>query len=754
MRMKPLSIRDILLLTIGTLALIITFLVAQQVYVNWQRLAQIQSLKNAVVMSDQLFDATEKLSEERDIAYTILHASDQETIDSLRARLEASGRVADAAFVATMSALNAYDFPEIIQLRGNMEKQLSGIQALRQQILQAVAMPMARRNSKLSNQWFAESTGLIVQTQDIWVEFTRHFINIDPIVTQHLRYKHFLRVISDYTGRERAIIGRLIVENADPTPDEFAQLLRGQGIIDLSWKFMDILANQSGLYPAITPYYKDARSHYQTLYDMVRDIFYVSGGRRNTSSPIGVDLWFELSAQAKESFDALKEVSLKEIRNHVEMLEMQAERSILIHIVLLLVALMLCAYSFRVIIHRVIHPINTMVEALVNATQGKTSAMPPLASRDDEIGKLAYVLRTFQDMLNHIPDPIFMKDRQHRWIGGNKAFWALMNGPPEKFIGKSDYDFFPKEEADAFWQKDNEAFNCGDELINEESFTDSKGMRHVLSTKKIAFHNDKSEMYLIGVIRDITSAKEAQNKLMHYTKALERSNKELDDFAYIASHDLKEPLRGLFNHATFLLEDYQDKLDADGVHKLHRLSYLAQRMERLVNDLLYFSRLGRQDLAIQPTDINEVIHDIANTLDLFLEERHAHIVIPKPLPTVTCDKIRITEVFRNLITNAIKYNNKPEKMVEIGFLESHSLPDGQTARNIFYVKDDGKGIPEEFYEEIFRIFKRLQNTKGTQEEGTGVGLTFVKKIIERHGGKIWLESEADKGTIFYFTLRA
>src|SRR5207248_2871597 len=114
---------------------------------------------------------------------------------------------------------------------------------------------------------------------------------------------------------------------------------------------------------------------------------------------------------------------------------------------------------------------------------------------------------------------------------------------------------------------------------------------------------------------NVEKIRETSLRLENYTYALERSNKELDDFAYIASHDLKEPLRGLFNHATFLLEDYQDKLDEDGVRKLHRLSYLSQRMERLVNDLLYFSRLGRQELAIQPADMNEVIHDIATTLE-------------------------------------------------------------------------------------------------------------------------------------------
>lgn len=254
-----------------------------------------------------------------------------------------------------------------------------------------------------------------------------------------------------------------------------------------------------------------------------------------------------------------------------------------------------------------------------------------------------------------------------------------------------------------------------------------------------------------GIVRDITDRKKAEAEAARYTVALERSNKELDDFAYIASHDLKEPLRGLHNHARFLQEDNEGKLDEGSTSRLHRMIMLTQRMEKLINDLLYFSRLGRQDMAIQPTDLNIIVHDIETTLEHFLEERNGRIVVPESLPILVCDEVRITEVFRNLVTNALKYNSSAEKIVEVGFLKKLHMPNGQIQKNVIYVKDNGIGIAPEFREEVFRIFRRLNNGKG-EEEGTGVGLTFVKKIIERHGGAIWLESETGKGTTFYFTL--
>jgi signal transduction histidine kinase len=249
----------------------------------------------------------------------------------------------------------------------------------------------------------------------------------------------------------------------------------------------------------------------------------------------------------------------------------------------------------------------------------------------------------------------------------------------------------------------------------------------------------------------ILFSRRAAAKERAYVRDLERSNQELDDFAYIASHDLKEPLRGLYNHATFLLEDYKDKIDDDGVRRLTRLGQLCQHMERLINDLMYFSRLGRADLAIQETDPNGVIAEILQMMETLLGERHARVVVPNALPRVVCDRARVTEVFRNLITNAVKYNDKAERLVEIGFLPSVSCK-GRNEKNVFYVRDNGIGIDPEFHQEIFRIFKRLQGPTDGQEAGTGVGLTFVKKIVERHGGSIWLDSEPGKGTVFYFSL--
>jgi len=236
------------------------------------------------------------------------------------------------------------------------------------------------------------------------------------------------------------------------------------------------------------------------------------------------------------------------------------------------------------------------------------------------------------------------------------------------------------------------------------------------------------------------------DELAQLNMELERSNDELDAFAYIASHDLKEPLRGIHNYSNFLIEDYGETLNEEGKAKLKTLIRLTQRMEDLIDSLLHFSRLGRVDLSVQQTDINSVVQRILDLLSARIEEMKVEIRIPRPLPTIYCDRVQVGEVFNNLIANAIKYNDKDHKWIEIGYLENPHRP------VTFYVRDNGIGIRDKHFDAIFRIFKRLHGPS-KYGGGTGAGLTITKKIVERHGGKIWVESNYGEGTTFYFTLQ-
>jgi PAS domain S-box-containing protein len=245
---------------------------------------------------------------------------------------------------------------------------------------------------------------------------------------------------------------------------------------------------------------------------------------------------------------------------------------------------------------------------------------------------------------------------------------------------------------------------------------------------------------IIERTRDLVKANES---LEYKNKLLEVSNKELEDFAYITSHDLKEPLRGIGNYATFLLEDYGDKLGNEAKSKLETLPRLVNHMESLLDGLLYYSKVSRTELNISQVNLALILESVLKSLDTLLTENGAEVVVHKKLPTIACDPEGVTEIFRQLISNALIYNDKKKKRIEVGF-----ITEGQ---NKIFVRDNGIGILSKHFEPMFRIFKRL-NSRKKLKGGVGIGLTVAKKLIEKHGGRIWVNSQFGDGTTFYFTL--
>lgn len=281
--------------------------------------------------------------------------------------------------------------------------------------------------------------------------------------------------------------------------------------------------------------------------------------------------------------------------------------------------------------------------------------------------------------------------------------------------------------------------------------------------------DEGEEPLFCGVLRDITERKRGEQRLQQYASHLEvanleladssktlhdvnaqlrRSNEDLDAFASVASHDLKEPLRGIHNYARFLIEDYGDRLDAEGASRLETLARLAARLSTMIDALLEFSRLGRAGLEVSRTDLHTVVGEVVESLQVMLQERKAEVRIVGNLPTVLCSGPLVAEVFRNLIENAVKYNDRSDPWVEIGVQEpaisGRSVP-------VFTVRDNGIGIRERHFDAVFRLFKRL-NGRDQFGQGTGMGLTIVKKIVERHGGEVWIESSVGEGSMFLFTL--
>ena len=249
--------------------------------------------------------------------------------------------------------------------------------------------------------------------------------------------------------------------------------------------------------------------------------------------------------------------------------------------------------------------------------------------------------------------------------------------------------------------------------------------------------------HFIGIQTDITQRKHQETELAHKTRELAQSNAELQQFAYVASHDLQEPLRMVASYTQLLEKRYRGKLDKDADEFIGYAVDGATRMQRLIRDLLEYSRVGSESKSFEATDCEHVFQQVMHNLSASIRERHADVT-HDPLPTVHANQTHLTQVFQNLIGNALKFQGDSPSKIHV---ETKALPDGWE----FRIHDNGVGIPADQRDRIFSIFQRLPGQ--SEYPGTGIGLAICKRIVEKYGGEIRVESQLGKGSTFFFTLR-
>jgi light-regulated signal transduction histidine kinase (bacteriophytochrome) len=281
------------------------------------------------------------------------------------------------------------------------------------------------------------------------------------------------------------------------------------------------------------------------------------------------------------------------------------------------------------------------------------------------------------------------------------------------------------------------------ELNVEWRVIDKDGTQRWLMSRGQPLRNsDGQAVRFIGTVLDITERKQAEEQLLTILEELKRSNSELEQFAYVASHDLQEPLRAVAGMVQLLQKRYHGQLDERADEYIGLAMDGANRMQTLITDLLEYSRVNRRGNPIQATDANEALRSALLNLHEAIQQSGA-TVTNGTLPTVEADAIQITQLFQNLIGNAIKFRSENPPQIHIAVEE---LPDAWH----FSVCDNGIGIEPQYFERIFLVFQRLHTRR--EYPGTGIGLSICKKIVERHGGRIWVESEPGQGTTFHFTI--
>lgn len=323
----------------------------------------------------------------------------------------------------------------------------------------------------------------------------------------------------------------------------------------------------------------------------------------------------------------------------------------------------------------------------------------------------------------------------------NQAAISLLGYERHELIGRSAGDLF-EEGVDVLSLLKQSELN--DVIRRVDTSVVTKDGRHVaVSLSGSVMRDEDGEIQgMVCVAQDITERKRTQEILERQTQELARSNSELEQFAWVASHDLQEPLRMVASYTQLLSKRYKGKLDADADEFIAFAVDGATRMRRLINALLELSRVGTRGKDFEATDCDAIYDRTLVNLQGLVEESGA-VVTHDRLPTVMGDVTQLGQLFQNLIANAIKFRGDEQLTVHVGAEQRNGHWE-------FCVRDNGIGIDPEYAERIFVVFQRLHG-KGDRP-GTGIGLSICKKIVELHGGRIWVKSQPDEGAAFYFTL--
>ena len=428
----------------------------------------------------------------------------------------------------------------------------------------------------------------------------------------------------------------------------------------------------------------------------------------------------------------------------------------------ILAVLIFSALTALLLSRALVEPISRLATAVSAISGGNFSTRVKTGNRD-ELGRLGADINAMAAHLGETSTRIAESEERFRRAFHDAAIgmalvslegkWLQVNEALCEMLGYSETDLL----ATDFQTITHPADLTRDlELVNEllagkiEKYTMSKryihqrgDLVHVRLNVSLVRDHDDRPLHFVSQIEDVSNEVRMRIELQDTVEQLQQSINELQDFAYTASHDLKEPLRTITNFSRFIDEDYRDRIDHEGQQMLRMMREAAQWLEGLIDELLHYSRAGQSELDLQPVDLNEIVESIANDLQAAFADKTVSLKVAPNLPQIVADRVRVKQILQNLIANAIKYNDNAEPLVEVGFRDENPP--------VFFVKDNGIGIPEVHHEKIFRIFKRLHG-KGEYGGGFGAGLTIVKKLIEKHNGRIWLDPDSDQGARFCFTL--
>jgi len=356
-----------------------------------------------------------------------------------------------------------------------------------------------------------------------------------------------------------------------------------------------------------------------------------------------------------------------------------------------------------------------------------------------------------ESIMQTVREPLLVLDSDRKVISANRSFYQTFQVKPGEVEGKVLYDLGNRQwDIPKLRQLLEEILPKSTVFLDFEIDHDFKtlGRRIMVLNARRIFHETKRMQMILLAIEDITERKRVENELKQAEElkqaieALELSNRDLEQFAYVASHDLQEPLRMVSSFTQLLAKRYRGRMDKDADEFIDYIVAGAKRMQALINDLLTYSRVDTRGESFGPIDGEVAFNQAIANLRTAIEEGEA-VITHDPLPPLIADNSQIVQLFQNLLGNAIKFHGKEPPRVHVSARQENN-------EWVFSFRDNGIGITPEYFDRVFVIFQRLHSRE--EYPGTGTGLAICKRIVERHGGRIWVESELNKGSTFYFAI--
>ncbi len=348
-------------------------------------------------------------------------------------------------------------------------------------------------------------------------------------------------------------------------------------------------------------------------------------------------------------------------------------------------------------------------------------------------------------IVNSIDDPVFVKNDQHIWVVVNDAFCKHINQKREDVIGKSDYDFSPKAEADVFWKMDDRVFQSGKNSENEELFTDSQGLVHTILTKKSLFVSQEGNKFLVGLIRDITEERNVKQELLNSKNQAIKTSEAKSQFLANMSHEIRTPLNSIIGFTDYLMNTIHDDNVLDVLKMVKNSS---DHLLGLVNTVLDLSKIESGNIGLKNTDfcLRQLFQDICEQFKATSHENSVPIYLEIDREVdgnISGDKSKLVQIMNNLINNAYKFTNSGRIDVKVRLLP---LQDKSSETISVVVSDTGVGIAEDFMPFIFQEFRQQDEGKDRAFDGSGLGLSIVKKYVDLMGGTINVNSTLGVGT--------